>query len=155
MRLPPFLRSTIAILSLAALGLAGCSTPRASVGFSLLNVTLADATVQGTTAVFKLRLQNESVYPLVVERAHFRFFLDGALVGEGVLPESVGLRESSPADSAVTVRLADPAQVERLRALLGRGRVSYRIETRLGSGQVDTDDVVSLKTVDIGTVDLH
>ena len=139
----------------ASLWCAGCSTPRASVGVSLVNVALTEATVQGTAAVFKVRLQNESVYPLVVERATYRFFLDGGLVGEGSVREPVGLRESSPAECTVTVRLADPALVERVRTLIARGRVNYKIESRLGSGQLDTEDLVTLKTTGTGTVDLH
>ncbi len=130
--------------ALIAFGLSGCSTTtvqKAAMVVSLLEVQVGP----GNEAVLQLRLQNEEIEGIAVADTRHKLTLDGQGFGEAVNPKPMAVPERGDVRFTAKLALADAAAVERLRAVLARGDVEYRLESRLNC-DVGDDDTLILKT---------
>ena len=117
------------------LTLPGCATlPNAAeLDVSLVNLRFAEATVLETTAVFTLRLQNESPAPVRIVGGVHKFYLNGSFVGKGLTSEEVEIPRFSSVTQPVTVYLRNISMAGRIKSLLEARKVNYRINSVLHS----------------------
>ena len=126
----PTLLLTLALFSLA---LVGCATirPFEGVDVSLVNVRFVQSTVWETTAIFTVRLQNESPDPVTLTGGVHKFYLDGLFLGEGLSNQSVTLERLSSATQDITVHLRNLSLARRLKPIIEQQRFDYRVDSVL------------------------
>jgi hypothetical protein len=123
---------TTRLFLLPLLALAGCmNTDRAAIHIGIADVSIADATVGATEAVFTLKVANQEVFTTVVERDSHRIFVDGAFIGVAAGTEVYPLTQLGVTTRVVKVQVSDGAAMETLRAAVRRGGGEYKIESRL------------------------
>lgn len=139
----------------AVLFLAGCATPDRGGGLNvqLAGVSIGDVSLTGATGELTIEVINTSVIPYVVSKATHRLYLNGSLVGEAVSAESWGVQPQGRVKYKAVLKLANAQAFDALRALLGSGRLNYRIESRLVSNWGDDDE--TLKLDHSGVLDLN
>lgn len=120
-------------LALTGLGLVGCATvrPFEGVDVSLVNLRFVQSTVWETTAVFTVRLQNESPDPVTLTGGVHKFYLDGSFLGEGLSNQSVTLERLSSATQDITVHLRNLSLARRLKPIIEQQRFDYRVDSVL------------------------
>ncbi len=111
----------------------GCTTyrPGAELKVSLVNVRFAQSTVLETTAIFTVRLQNESPEPVTISGGVHKFYLDGACIGEGLSNETFALPRLDSATQDLTVHLRNLTVARKLKPILEQKRFDYRVESTL------------------------
>lgn len=97
---------------------------------SLVDVRLTDVTLFETTAVFRLRVQNENPRPLVLDGGVYEFSLNGASIGRGYDESRIEIPRYRSGEAEVVVHLRNGALVRRLSSILAGGAADYRIDAR-------------------------
>lgn len=130
-------------LLLPFLALAGCVSPeRAALNVGIAGITITDATLGETEAVFTLRIRNENVFPMVVEGGMHKIHLNGSFIGEAVSKETFAIPQLGTVLHSVSMHLGDGAAVERVRAIIAQGGAEYRIESRLTTNAYGNKTIV-------------
>lgn len=126
-----------AVLMVLGLTLCGCATFNRTEGLdvSIINLQFTEATVFETTAVFTVRLQNESPAPLSLEGGVHKFYLNGFFIGKGLTGESIEVPRLDSVTQQVTVRLRNITIAQRIKAIVEGQRVDYRVESLLYTRQ--------------------
>ncbi len=106
-------------------GCGGASGP----SVSLVNLRFQDATVLETTAVFTLRLSNESPAAVQFNGEGHTIYLNGLYVGKGLSDQTVAVPRLGTATHEVTVHLSNLALATRLKAILESKGFDYRIRS--------------------------
>lgn len=112
--------------------LGACATPGSFVRpeVSLVGIRLTDVTLLETTAVFRLRVQNENPRPLVLDGGVYELSLNGASVGRGYDHSRIEIPRYQSGETEVMVHLRNGALVRRLSSILAGGGADYRIDAR-------------------------
>jgi LEA14-like dessication related protein len=142
-------------LTLASLGLTGCATVRSFEGFdvSLVNVRFVQSTVWETTAIFTVRLQNESPDPVTLTGGMHKFYLDGSFLGEGLSNQPLTLERLSSGTQDITVHLRNLSLARKLKPIIEQQRFDYRVDSvlyfdsasRYGRGKVSHTGQLDLR----------
>ncbi len=88
-----------------------------------------EATLLETTAVFTLRLENDSPTPFEITGAAHSIYLNGLYIGKGLSDATVTVPRLSSVTNDITVHLSNLAMVTRVKAVIESKRVEYRIES--------------------------
>ena len=113
----------------AAAGLWGGCGGANGPAVSLVSVQFQDATVLETTAVFTLRLSNESPSAMQFNGEAHRIYLNGLDVGTGLSDQTVTVPRLGTVTHAVTVHLSNLALATRLKAIIESKGFDYRIRS--------------------------
>jgi len=124
---------TLLALGAAVLGCGGCASFQRleGVSVSVVNVALLEATVLETSAVFTVRLENESPEAIGLQGGVHKFYLDGVYLGQGLSNEILPLPRLSSVTQQVTVHLRNLALARRVKPILEQRRFGYRVESVL------------------------
>ncbi len=88
-----------------------------------------DATALETTAVFTLRVSNESPAAVQFNGEVHKIYLNGLYVGKGLSDQTVTVPRLGTATHEVTVHLSNLALATRLKAILESQGFDYRIHS--------------------------
>ena len=114
--------------------LAGCSTTdRAALHIGIANISIADAAVAGSEAVFTLQITNEEIYPTVVEGETHKIYVDGNHIGDATATETYALPQRGVVSRVLRMKVSGGVAMEALRAAISRGGGEYTIESRFKS----------------------
>lgn len=119
---------------LASAGLlASCASfqERDDIAVSLVNVRLGEATVFETTAVFTVRIANESPNPLVLDGGVHKFYLNGLNVGEGLSGDRLEVPRFASVTQDIPVHLGNISLATRIRPIIESRALDYRMNSRL------------------------
>ncbi len=108
--------------------LGGCGGPSGP-AVSLVSVQFQDATALETTAVFKLRLSNESPSAVQFNGEVHQIYLNGLYVGKGLSDQTVDVPRLGTTTHEVTVHLSNLALATRLKAVIESKGFDYRIRS--------------------------
>jgi LEA14-like dessication related protein len=122
-----FARGLLALLLPAAL--AGCAalhleSPRVS----LVDVGLRDVSLLRSSLVLGLRVENPNSFRLPIERGVYTLFLGGERVGVGATRTPLEVPAHGMSRPEIVIELDNLRLLSRLRALVDRQAVGYRIE---------------------------
>ena len=122
-----FVRGLIVLLLPATL--AGCAalhleSPRVS----LVDVGLEDVSLLRSSLVLELRVENPNSFRLPIERGVYTFFLGGERVGVGGTRTPLDVPAHGMSHQEIVLELDNLRLLSRLRALVDRRSVGYRIE---------------------------
>lgn len=139
-------------VGLMGFGLAGCATldREEDLSVNLVNVRLIGSTVWETTAVFTLRVENESPEGMRLTGGVHKFHVDGEFVGKGLSNESLEIPGLSSATQDITVHLRNLSVARRVKPIVERQRFEYRVDSVLHwarsgrSGRTHLDNVGQL-----------
>lgn len=115
----------------AALVLAGCASTREGVDLGLRNVTLREATVLETTALFTIRVQNENPAPLKIQGSAYRIYLNGDYIGKGMTDKPLEVPAFGTATQTVPVYLQNLFMASKVRAIIEGQKFNYEIDGTL------------------------
>lgn len=117
----------------ALLWLCGCASliRSESMDVSVVNLEFAQATVLETTAVFTVRLQNETPEPLVLEGGVHKFYIDGAFIGKGMSNERIEVPRLGSVTQPITVYLRNLSMGRRIKSIIEAQKVDYRLDSLL------------------------
>ena len=138
---------------LILLGLAGCASRGDSGGLSvrLANLRFIGATAFETTAVFTIRVQNESASPIRLKGAVPRVTLNGLKIGDGVTNEGLELPALSSTTQDVEVHFSNLRLATRIRSQMESQVFDYSLDSTLhgvgvfGSRRVKNEGRLDLK----------
>jgi LEA14-like dessication related protein len=120
------------LVLLVGLWLTGCtSTEKAGIVVSIVKVSATEVALTDRKVVLQLRLVNENLMPIALARTVHKVYLNGIYFGEAVGTKPLALMERGDVRYEVTLTLADAAAAARLREMLLRGAVNYRLESRM------------------------
>jgi LEA14-like dessication related protein len=119
------------LLSLSLLS--SCAPP---VGFiapeiSLVDVRLSNVAVFETSAVFTLRVLNESPRPLRIDGALCGFSLNGVRIGKGTSDVRLEIPRLQSRTLEVPVYIRNAGLARRLKSILTAGQIDYSLDARL------------------------
>lgn len=118
------------LFSLLAMALVFCGCSRsAAPTASLVTVHFKEATLLETTAVFTLRLENETPAPVEITGASHKLYLNGLFIGTGLSDATVTVPRLSSVTNDVTVHLSNLAMATRVKAVIESKRMDYRIQS--------------------------
>ena len=125
---PSHLVRTVLVLVLP-LALAGCAAlhlerPRVA----LVDVGLENVGLLQSSLVLDLRVENPNGFRLPIERGVYTFYLGGDRVGIGSTRTPLDVPAHGMSDQQIVIELDNLRLLSRLRALLDRRAVGYRIE---------------------------
>lgn len=117
------------LVVLLAVALAGCAAlhleqPRVS----LVDVGLQDVSLLRSSLVLELRVENPNSFRLPIERGVYTFFLGGERVGVGGTRTPLDVPAHGMSHQEIVLELDNLRLLSRLRALVDRRSVGYRIE---------------------------
>ena len=117
----------------ALLLFSGCASLNRSEGLdvSVVNLQFTEATVLETTAIFTVRVENETPEPLVLEGGVHKFYIDGAFVGKGMSNERVEVPRLGSATQPITVYLRNISMGRRIKSIIESQKVGYRLDSLL------------------------
>lgn len=120
-----------------ALGLmlASCASTREGVDLGLRNVTLREATVLETTALFTIRVQNENPTPLKIQGSAYRIYLNGDYIGKGMTDKALEVPAFGTATQTVPVYLQNLFMAAKVRAIIEGRKFDYEIDGTLHEGR--------------------
>jgi len=131
--------------------LCGCATqpgPRVS----LVNVRFTEATTFETTALFTVRLSNESPDVMRLDGGTHKIYLNGLYVGEGLNNEPLELPRLATVTQDLTVHLNNLLLATRIKPIIESQSFDYRIRSVLygksPSGHLRSDNVGRLDLKD-------
>jgi len=122
------------LASLLLVGLlCSCATTsrREEIKVSLVNMRFGEATVWETTAYFTLRVQNESLQPLVLDGGVHKLYLNGLYIGEGLTNERVEIPRLNSSTQTVIVHLRNLSMAARIRTIIESQAADYRLGSKL------------------------
>lgn len=143
-----FLRSLLPLVVLSVIGLcfSGCTSTTvqsAGVGVTLIGV---DAPAEGNEVVFQIQLQNENLVALALANSSYKVSINGVSYGAAVVDKPMALVERTAVTVEAKLVVADAAALDRLRAALAAGPVSYALDCRLVSMIGDDRLILLTKT---------
>lgn len=115
-------------LLLLSVFLGGCATVD-HVNVSLVNVRFTDATVLETTAVFTVRINNETPGPLMLDGAVHRIYLEGLYVGEGLSNEKLEVPRLSSVTQNLEVHLSNLRLATRIKPIIESKIFDYKVRS--------------------------
>jgi len=128
---PPFSHRLVRglLVLLLPIALAGCAAlhlelPRVS----LVDVGLHDVSLLRSSLVLELRVENPNSFRLPIERGVYTFFLGGERVGVGGTRTPLDVPAHGMSRQQIVLELDNLRLLSRLRALVDRRSVGYRIE---------------------------
>lgn len=148
------LRSFCSLLGCVFLvGLAGCASTGDAGGVSvrLANLQFTGATAFETTAVFTIRVQNETASPIRLKGAVHRVTLNGLKIGDGVTNQELEVPALSSVTQDVEVHFSNLRMATRIRGLMESQVFDYTLDSTLhgvgmfGSTRVKTEGRLDLK----------
>jgi hypothetical protein len=146
--------SLLALLGcLALLGPAGCSTTDGTggMGVRLANLRFTGATAFETTAVFTIRLQNETTSPIRLKGAVHRVTLNGLKIGDGVTNQELDLPGLSSTTQDVEIHFSNLRLATRLKGLIDSRAFDYSLDSTLhGVGPFGSTRVKTAGRLDLG-----
>lgn len=117
---------------------------------SLVTVHFKEATVLETTAVFTLRLENDSPNPVEINGSSQKIYLNGLYVGKGLSDATVTVPRLSSVTNDVIVHLSNLALATRVKATIEAKRLDYRIQsTFYGKSWLDRSSSESTGKLDL------
>ena len=138
---------TSRLFLLSLLTLAGCiSSQRTAYHVDIANVSISNATLGASEAVFTLKVANTELYPTVVEKDTHRIFVNGTLIGDATGTETYALMQLGVATRVLTVQLSGGPAIDALRAAIQKGGGEYQIETRLSTNSGGERSKVNIKS---------
>jgi len=119
------------LFSLAACALLACGCSRQTPGLSvrLTNVRFENVTVFETTAVFTLRLNNETPKPMKFTGAAHKIYLNGLYIGSGLSSEPLEVPRLGSVTQPVTVHLSNIAMATRIKPIIESRSFDYRVQS--------------------------
>ncbi len=113
--------------------LCSCTTFReaADIDVALVDVHLGQATVWETTALFTVRVSNETPAPLIIDGSVHKFYLNGQYIGAGLSDERLEVPRLSSTTQAIPVHLRNLAVATRIKPILESRAVDYRVSSTL------------------------
>ena len=110
-----------------------CSTLQQHEGIdvALVNVRLDQATVWETTAIFTVRVSNETPEPLILDGSVHKFYLNGLYIGDGMNGERLQVSRLSSTTQEIPVHLRNVALATRIRPILEARALDYRVSSTL------------------------
>ncbi len=148
------LRSLCSLVGcVALLGLTGCASTGDSGGMSvrLANLRFTGATAFETTAVFTIRLQNETTSPIRLKGAVHRVTLNGLKIGDGVTNQELDLPGLSSTTQDVEIHFSNLRLATRLKGLLDSRAFDYSLDSTLhGVGPFGSTRVKTAGRLDLG-----
>lgn len=139
--------------SVMLLCLAGCASTGDSGGLSvrLANLQFTGATAFETTAVFTIRVQNETASPIRLKGAVHRVTLNGLKIGDGVTNQELEIAGLSSTTQEVEVHFSNLRMATRISGLMQSQVFDYALDSTLhgvgmfGSTRVKTEGRLDLK----------
>ncbi len=139
--------------SVMLLCLASCASTGDSGGLSvrLANLQFTGATAFETTAVFTIRVQNETASPIRLKGAVHRVTLNGLKIGDGVTNEELEIAGFSSTTQEVEVHFSNLRMATRISGLMQSQVFDYALDSTLhgvgmfGSTRVKTEGRLDLK----------
>jgi len=122
------MKTGIGLLALLGL-LCGCGGSSPGPGVNLVTLRFEAATALETTAVFVLRLENETASPIKFSGAVHKIYLNDLYVGKGLSDVALEVPRLNTVTQAVTVHLNNLALATRLKSIIESESFSYRIES--------------------------
>jgi LEA14-like dessication related protein len=115
------------------LSFCACSTLQQPEGIdvALVNVRLNEATLWETTAVFTVRISNETPEPITIDGSAQKFYLNGIYVGEGLASERIEVPRLNSTTQEISVHLRNLAMATRIRPILEQRAMDYRMDSTL------------------------
>lgn len=98
---------------------------------SLVNMSVAEASLWETAVIFTVRIQNEMPEPITVDGAVHKIYLNSTYVGEGLSNERLEIPRLSSATQSVTVHLRNVSMLSKLRDIIDQQAVDYRMSSLL------------------------
>jgi len=119
------------LISLMACALLACGCSRQTPGLSvnLANVRFDEVTVFETTAIFTLRLNNETPKQMKFTGSAHRIYLNGLYVGSGLSSEPVAVPRLGSVTQPVTVHLSNLALATRVKSVIESKSFDYRVRS--------------------------
>jgi LEA14-like dessication related protein len=125
---------TTRLILLPLLLLAGCTnTDRAALHIGITNISIADAAVAGSEAVFTLQISNEEIYPTIVEGESHKIFVDGNHIGDASATDTYALPQLGVLARVLKMQVSSDPAMDALRTAIRRGSGEYTIESRFKS----------------------
>jgi LEA14-like dessication related protein len=116
------------LASLACLVLCGCGRMNGP-SVNLVSVHFKEATALETTAVFTLRLSNETPEPVQFNGEVHTIYLNGLYIGKGLSSETVDVPRLGTVTNNVTVHLSNLALATRIKPVIESKSFDYRIQS--------------------------
>ena len=131
-RLPAFLGTAALCLLLAWLP-TGCATFQhdSDIDVTIASLHFAEATVLETTAVFTLRLQNESPSAIKLDGGVHKIYLDGIFIGKGLSGDPIEIPRFGAVTQPVKVYLRNLTMASRIKTIVEARKVDYRVDSVL------------------------
>lgn len=107
----------------------GCSQQTPGLSVNLTNVRFEDVTVFETTAIFTLRLNNETPKPMKFTGGAHKLYLNGLYVGSGLSSEPVEVPRLGSVTQPVTVHLSNLALATRIKSVIESKSFDYRVRS--------------------------
>jgi LEA14-like dessication related protein len=130
-----------------AIACCGCASPRPAetLDVSITDLRLTTATVFETTALFTVRVYNQTPTPLQLHGGFYKFYLDRTFVGTGLTGEQLEIAPFTSAPQTITVYLRNLAIIQRLKSILESQKLEYRVDTVLYTGPPERPSKIPLK----------
>lgn len=125
------MRSLSLALSVFALTACSLAKPFVEPELSVVNFVLENATLFETTANVELRVDNENPYPLEIDGAVHRLYLNDTYLGKGFDKSGFRIPRLSSTKSKVTIHISNLSLLTKLHSLIESNKLSYRIESTL------------------------
>jgi LEA14-like dessication related protein len=116
-----------------ALLLGSCATSKlaGSLEVSLVNLKFEAVTPFETTAIFTIRLQNQTQDPLGIEGGVHKIYLDGVYIGSGVCNETLEIPRLAEGLQTVRVHLGNLSMARLIARIVDEQRVDYRLDSKI------------------------
>jgi len=127
------MRSIRPILVGALLLACGCTTlePIAAPEAAVVDLRFTQVTVLETSAVFTIRLSNTNPFPLPLDGAVYRIWLNGVDIGKGMAGETIEVPRLSSVTHDVPVHFGNLGMLLRVADIVKSNEVKYRLSTTL------------------------
>lgn len=147
-------------IALCAWLLTGCSRS-AGPSVSLVTFRFENATALETTAVFTLRLSNESPQPQKFTGGVHKIYLNGLYIGRGLSGDRIEVPRLGTLTQEVTVHLSNLALATRIKSILEAKSFDYRVRSTFygdswfSRTQTETEGKLDLKDFTPTTADTN
>jgi len=122
------MKTLLSLLAVVGL-LCGCGSGNPGPSVSLINLRFEDVTPLETTAVFTLRLSNESPQPVEIEGEVHKIYLNGLYLGKGLSDQKLEVPRLATVTHEVKVHLSNLALATRIKSIIETKTFEYRIES--------------------------